>query len=409
MRQPFSVVIPGSYTYTSGSTSFEVDDVALKASESYVQHPRHKPPRPLFLSPTSYMLRGHYERLAQGSVELTWRRKSTGKIESQSSYSGFISAPIDSENRFNDAHTFIDQPITNLRNAAIIKARLAIKNQNVNLGVAFGEAGETARLIGDTATRLAKCITALRRKKFRQAMDAIGISKRTVLPRKSKAHEAWLELQYGWKPLLQDVYGSAKALAERRGSDWYVRGEGTQVERVSVQKAYEPNSSLAYRSALTTVKGIYAAKCIIYALPENDLLHSFSSLGLTNPFEIAWELVPFSFVVDWFIPVGDFLSSIDALLGMQVTSAITTSFHKAEYRTIGIPGRGGDSYFELETRADWTSRRKDVYVLREVSSEAPWPTFPRIKDGRSYGHMANGLALLGAVFGGGDRRRSIHL
>lgn len=409
MRQPFSVVIPGSYTYTSEDYSSKVDTVALKASESYVQNIRHKPARPLFLSPAGYMLRGSYEHRAQGSVELTWRRKSTGEIYSRSSYSGCISVPVDSENRFNEAHMFIDQPITNLRNAAIIKARLAIKNQNVNLGVAFGEASETARLIGDTATRFAKCITALRRKQFRRAMDAIGISKRTVLPRKTKAHQAWLELQYGWKPLLQDVYGSAKALAERRSWDWYVRGEGTQVERIAVSKAYEPHSTVAYRSALTTVKGIYAAKCIIYALPENELLHSFSSLGLTNPFEVAWELVPFSFVADWFIPVGDFLSSIDALLGMQVANATVTSFHKAEYRSRGIPGRGGDNYFELESKAGWSSRKKEVYLLREVMSEAPWPTFPRIKDGRSYGHMANGLALLGAVFGGGDRRRSIRL
>lgn len=34
--------------------------------------------------------------------------------------------------------------------------------------------------------------------------------------------------------------------------------------------------------------------------------------GLLNPLEVIWELVPFSFVADWFLPIGDYLSALDA-------------------------------------------------------------------------------------------------
>lgn len=43
-----------------------------------------------------------------------------------------------------------------------------------------------------------------------------------------------------------------------------------------------------------------------------------SNLGLTNPAMVAWDLVPFSFVVDWFLPVGKFLNSFDSHYGFSL-------------------------------------------------------------------------------------------
>lgn len=34
--------------------------------------------------------------------------------------------------------------------------------------------------------------------------------------------------------------------------------------------------------------------------------------GLVNPLEVAWELLPFSFVADWFLPIGGYLNAMDA-------------------------------------------------------------------------------------------------
>lgn len=41
-----------------------------------------------------------------------------------------------------------------------------------------------------------------------------------------------------------------------------------------------------------------------------------AQLGLTNPTEILWELAPFSFVLDWILPIGDWLKSLDSGFGV---------------------------------------------------------------------------------------------
>lgn len=48
----------------------------------------------------------------------------------------------------------------------------------------------------------------------------------------------------------------------------------------------------------------------------NPWLHTASSSGLINPLSIAWEVVPFSFVLDWFIPIGATLQAITASVGL---------------------------------------------------------------------------------------------
>lgn len=59
---------------------------------------------------------------------------------------------------------------------------------------------------------------------------------------------------------------------------------------------------------------------------EYDQSHfkTFQQIGLTNPLLLGWELIPFSFVADWFIQVGDYLETLDALIGVK-RIAITRS------------------------------------------------------------------------------------
>jgi hypothetical protein len=125
---------------------------------------------------------------------------------------------------------------------------------------------------------------------------------------------------------------------------------------------------------------------------------AFTSLGLTNPALVAWELVPFSFVVDWALPIGDWLSSLDAMLGYDSNntwSSIST-LQRRYWRTVGINGKSG-IYTNTNEYSDYCERTR---LRRTAAASVPLPILPSLKDPRSLGHMANGLSLLATVFGG---------
>jgi hypothetical protein len=57
---------------------------------------------------------------------------------------------------------------------------------------------------------------------------------------------------------------------------------------------------------------------------ENLDLALASQLGVVNPASIAWELIPFSFIVDWFLNVGDFLNQFSDFLGLRIEDDYTS-------------------------------------------------------------------------------------
>lgn len=288
---------------------------------------------------------------------------------------------------------------TSFRDRALIKARLAMKDQSVNLGVAFAERNKTAQLIGTTAIRIANAARHLMHGSFKKAARDLGI-KKPRKPRGNSIHGQWLELQYGWLPLLSDCYGSVEALAKRDKSDWIVTGKGSVKEPIAVDRITSSVSSISYgHGKASGTRGVYVR---IDAIPQNDMLLNMNSLGLTNPLTIAWELVPFSFVVDWFLPVGSFVDSMDAMLGYGPTwcSISTLERFRVSHRLMSSnykTGSGLHIYTHDMTRSG-SAHREYVSLIREALTSVPLPLLPRFKDPRSLAHMANGLALLASVF-----------
>jgi hypothetical protein len=300
------------------------------------------------------------------------------------------------ENHFNlvcDPVALWNSKVPGLNAKALIGARNELKNSKVNLGVAFGERKQTARLLGDTAIRLAKSLRALKSGKIRRAMDELGITSRRREPRGSNVPKKWLELQYGWKPLLSEVYGAAEALNERPQGDWRVTVKATRKENIKYNTSHN-GIDMFYGSC----EGYIGSFVRIDALPSNLALIKLASLGVTNPLLVGWELVPFSFVVDWMLPIGGYLESLDALLGYSSsgTYASYSAFMKIK---ITDKGRSGQVTSVFSSDNNWIGTKEVVKLIRTTSSGVSFPSFPRIKDPLSLGHMANGLSLLAQVFG----------
>jgi hypothetical protein len=282
-----------------------------------------------------------------------------------------------------------------LRNIALTAVRNNLKNTDINLGVAFGERKQTARLIGDTASRLAKSIRHLKRGSPRKAMDELGISSRKREPRGSNVPSKWLEMQYGWKPLLGDVHGAADALSKHPTDHWRVTAKATR-SRVD-QYAYDifPGSGSGFDACECRAKVERSVFARIDAIPNNAATIALASAGVTNPLLVAWELVPFSFVVDWFLPVGNYVESLDAMLGYTSGYYTSSLLVRANWTDNGRSGTVGiHKIFN-----NYSGYKKLIHLSRTAQAGVPLSKLPRFKDPRSLGHMANGLALLAQVFG----------
>jgi hypothetical protein len=277
----------------------------------------------------------------------------------------------------------------NARNDAIIKMLASLKDQSVNYGVALAEAQQTANLVGSTASRLARACSQLKRRNIKGALGTLGMrdNARDIsrVSRFRKVPDQWLEMQYGWKPLLGDVDGAMKELARYPRQSWRqsVTGSVSATDGGSIELKHPVAGRVTYVYQRRT--GIFI-RCDF--LPGNDFAASMSRTGLTNPFEILWEKVPFSFVADWFLPVGDFLSSLDATIGWTFGSGSESRFSRQQVL--------------CKKSASNASRINGSYVAvtlnRSTLGSSPLPHRPGLKNPLSLGHMANGLALLNGAF-----------
>lgn len=64
---------------------------------------------------------------------------------------------------------------------------------------------------------------------------------------------------------------------------------------------------------------------------KNADLFKANQLGLINPATVAWEVVPFSFLVDWFLPVSRFLESQTDTLGLSITRIVKSELVRGQF------------------------------------------------------------------------------
>lgn len=283
---------------------------------------------------------------------------------------------------------------------ALIKARLKLKDQDVNLGQALAERKLTASLVSENLGRIARSVINLRRGRLKQAVADLGISRN--LYRDKDFFNMWLELQYGWKPLLSDIHGAVTAL-----SDDEVARNG--LARVTVA-ANASGGDVVHRSVSeTTASGYvlfkwdeiesYKAHVSLTYEKSNPTLASAAQLGFTNPLSLAWELLPFSFVVDWALPIGDFFNQLDASLGWDFVSGSLSTTSRYRRTTPVFSHALSTPVVQAYGYASTTGR--SMLFNRTVYSSEPYAVVPVPKSFDKFSsaqHVANAIALLAQAF-----------
>ncbi|UJQ85211.1 MAG: putative maturation protein [Firnpuvirus faecenecus] len=254
----------------------------------------------------------------------------------------------------NPATGIVSNPVW-MRASAEVAALNAIKDQNIDIGVALGEANRTLGFIAESVTTLAKAVHAGLRGDWVRAGKVLGHSGW------ANAADGWLRYQYAFKPLLSDIYGAAEELSKPlRTNGWLFSATGTASDdlppwRATTAVVPGPNTSFSgFYTRFTRVK--------LWLRIDDIRLYNLSSVGLINPLAIAWELVTLSFVIDWFIPIGALIEALTSSVGTSFVAGLRDDIQSydinVEHARLGYKSGKKCSY-----RAQSYAFQRDVYAF----------------------------------------------
>jgi hypothetical protein len=246
----------------------------------------------------------------------------------------------------------------------------------------MAEATRTYGLVLGNLRSLGRSLIALKRGNVAGAFRELGVPARRSKPLKAKdVSGRWLEMQYGWRPLVDQAYEAGNALAA-------VTGPRVLRYKANLAKTKEKDLSISPPG----FSSMFLCSVRVQILAElSEDISIARSLGLTNPLAVAWEVVPYSFVVDWFLPVGSYLSAwgvIPALKGRFLTTIKATM--KGERFTKFGPNP------VLRPALGYGLRENHIAYSRSPSSSlsVPLPTMKSIPQALSPAHLYNAVALV---------------
>lgn len=254
-----------------------------------------------------------------------------------------------------------------------------IRGHSFNASSSLADCNKTLQFCTDTATRMARSLILLKKGRIADGLRTLGSQSnvRRVKPLSSKdLANAWLEAQYAWKPLLSDVHDAAEALA--------FHTVNPRRTRVTVRASFPYNSSYTSSTFNRYSEGVTG---LMYICEMQETLSVPRSLNLIDPTTVAWELLPFSFVADWFIPIGSYIENYSYLSGF------TARFLTVTRRRYSSELYGTGFYLGNDVRGS-TLYKQGCSISRVVSSTLV-PVRPSLELPKpSVSHFFSSLALL---------------
>jgi len=274
----------------------------------------------------------------------------------------------------NVAATLDTSDLLFVRQRAILAGLLKIKDQKGMVGVTLAERHKTFEMLTSRVHDLIRL-----KKGFLKQLT--GIERRLGKKKlsKEKVHSLWLEYRYGWTPLLYEIKGYAEFINESSCSRTFpFRAKAEKDNDYSVQGYW--NGAIWKSNYLETQVTKTTARCGGYFVIDNQAARDMSRLGLTNPLETVWEIIPYSFCVDWLVSVGDYIEASTATMGISLQSCwLSSVVQTKKQRTHVSDGDNGPSYYVYDSppyqqwivrqydRTPWTPSFRDIDLASLVN------------------------------------------
>lgn len=276
--------------------------------------------------------------------------------------------------RLQDTHPFLKGGLfpVNLENATRVDFFNKLRGSEWDLGTTLAEARETAGYLRELAGRVHLLSRNMAKKASLRASDVYDAMrhqgrygntsadsgyaswakkerKRANAKYGTKAVDSlagsWLEYQFGVTPLLHDLADAATTL-----DNGVALGPTGCRMRLSTTKAEEESRSLVFGEStyqLTDCGEVrYRLSNVCTIVGDYEVTDAFqrvhAELGLNGGLALGWEVIPYSWLVDYLVDIGGYLRQFSAPAGMVPRGSCVSRTQKIQI--IGLSPRPNKAF-----------------------------------------------------------------
>lgn len=265
------------------------------------------------------------------------------------------------------------EEIMSLAENATVKADIALirklSSGPVNLGMMAAGMSDSARMLYGRVSQLVQVLDALRSRDVRTLTKLLGQPQRRSKRKDARSlrpEDLFLEYQFGWVQLYNDLNGILQVLLEEMYQSGQILHANAYAPsdpdinqyRVFTRKKNTPDPDFLIKEADKNINILRGNQAPVRAVIDDDdyrdsyeitvkplstfpmfatqhnsnwkvqdkNLKTLQVLGITNPFVVAWDLVSYSFVVDWIISTDAIVKQISYDDGLVRLPSSTTLF-----------------------------------------------------------------------------------
>lgn len=218
-----------------------------------------------------------------------------------------------------------DPRYTTLYNQALSRAYERLRGKlgdRTEVGLYLAESVQSVSMIKKRLSQAGKLILQIDRRDLEGARKTMGLSGLPPTWESTKARtksfaDLFLEAQFGWMPLVTDIYSALDVLSNQQSASFI---SGT----AEIPFKWIDKTGGAYTSSDTRHTGVCRVRIGARVEYTNRNLDTLNRLGLVNPITFAYNRIPCSFVANWFFNVEQMCSLMTDFIGLSLTWTYTT-------------------------------------------------------------------------------------
>lgn len=245
-----------------------------------------------------------------------------------------------------------DQNLTDIDTQLIRKIYSKMRRNVVHVGNLVAERKQTFDMIVTVARRIQKLISLKR--------SVLSEAGKAAMNPKHWANEV-LAFKFGVEPLINDFQALRK----------FLETSDPETLVVTVRTNSGGPRTLSFRSNGITFTGTVEVSYVIKMRATNEIFNTLNSFGLINPAEILWEVAPWSFVLDWFVPCGQWIASLTADHGLEFVTGTRKVKLKGVFSTGAAEFNPKDPTYSREVSEGFLGTFAGEVVSRTVLYQLP--------------------------------------